>query len=182
MLILGLGSAPALAAPLDYRLDAEGSVVGFEVTMNEGLIRGTMPVAAAEITLDFENAANSHAEVVLDASGARANLPFATLAMKSGNVLDTAEFPTITFQGAQFRRNGDAASVTGTVTLRGQSRPMTLAAKIFRPQGTPAGYRDRLAVQLTGTLRRSDFGATGFADQVGDEVRLKILARLVLGP
>ena len=66
--------------------------------------------------------------------------------------------------------------------LRGQTRPVTLSARVFRPQGTDPGYRERLAVQLTGTVRRSEFGATGFADMVGDEVRLKILARLVLSP
>jgi polyisoprenoid-binding protein YceI len=183
ILMLAAGSAlPALARPLDYVLEAEGSLVGFEVGFNEGTIRGTFPVAEADLTLDFDRAANSRALVVLDAAGAEANIPFATQAMKSDGVLATDRFPEISFESTGFRREGDAAVVTGMLTLRGQTRPVTLSARVFRPQGTDPGYRERLAVQLTGTVRRSEFGATGFADMVGDEVRLKILARLVLSP
>ncbi len=184
-LIIALAGAfalPVLARPLDYALQAEGSLVGFEVGFNEGTIRGIFPVAAADLTLDFERAANSRAVVVLDATGAEANIPFATQAMKSDGVLATDRFPEIRFESTGFRREGDAAVVTGMLTLRGQTRQVTLSARVFRPQGTDPGYRERLAVQLTGTVRRSEFGATGFADMVGDEVQLKILARLVLSP
>ncbi|MCV2868465.1 YceI family protein [Defluviimonas sp. WL0002] len=180
--LIALVAHPALSAPLDYLLDVRGSQVGFEVEFNQGIIRGTMPIASTAVVLDFDNAANSRADVILNADGARANVPFATQAMKSEGVLDTARFPTITFTGTKFRRDGDAASVQGTITLRGQTRPITLDAQIFRPQGTQPGYRERLSVQLTGTLLRSEFGATGFADMVGDKVRLRILARLVLSP
>ena len=183
LILVAAGFAlPALAAPLSYRLEADGSRVGFEVGFNTGSIQGTFPVTAADLTLDFERAANSRAHVVLDASGASANIPFATQAMKSDGVLATHSFPAITFEGRDFRRDGDAATVSGMITIRGQTRPLTLTARVFRPQGTDPGYRDRLAVQLTGTVRRSDFGATGFADMVGDEVHLKILARLVRTP
>jgi len=177
-----LATLPASAAPIAYALDPEGSKVGFEVTFNAGIIRGTMPVAAAAVTLDFDSAAASHAAVSVTAAKARTSIPFATQAMKSEGVLNTAAYPEITFDSTGFRRAGDAAEVTGNLTIRGVTRPVTLVARVFRPQGTDAGYRDRLAVQMTATVRRSDFGATGFADMVGDEVTLKILARLVRQP
>lgn len=181
-LTLFLPTAHAQAGPIDYLLDPEGSKVGFEVAFNQGTVRGTMPVAAAEVTLDFDTAARSHARVIVNAAAASANVPFAIQAMKSQGVLDTARFPEITFDSTGFRRSGDTAEVTGNLTIRDVTRPVTLAARIFRPKGTDQGYRDALAVQLTGTVLRSDFGATGFADLVGDSVTLKILARIVRAP
>jgi len=183
LVLTGLFAArSAIAAPIAYALDPEGSKVGFEVAFNEGIIRGTMPVASARVTLDFDRASASHADVGIAAAKARASIPFATQAMKSDGVLNTGAFPEITFESTAFRRNGDTAEVSGNLTIRGVTRPVTLTARIFRPQGTEEGYRDRLAVQMTATIRRSDFGATGFADLVGDEVTLKILARLLRQP
>lgn len=179
---LALPPASGHAAPIDYQLDPEGSTVGFEVTFNQGTIRGTMPVAAAQVTLDFDTAANSHARVIVNAAAAKAGIPFATQAMQSQGVLDTARFPEITFESTGFRRSGDTAEVTGNLTIRDVTRPVTLAARVFRPKGTDPGYRDALAVQLSGTVQRSDYGATGFADLVGDAVTLKILARILRAP
>jgi hypothetical protein len=34
-------------------------------------------------------------------------------------------------------------------------------------------------VQLTGVVKGSDFGATGFADMVADQVRIVITARII---
>ena len=40
--------------------------------------------------------------------------------------------------------------------------------------------RDELTVRLKGSVSRKDFGATGFADMVGDEVTLDIRAHIRL--
>jgi polyisoprenoid-binding protein YceI len=98
--------------------------------------------------------------------------------MKSDQVLATRSFPTIRFVSTRFSAKGQTATVEGQVTVRGTTRPVTLSARIYRPQGTAEGQRDRFSVYLTGTLSRAAFGATGFADLVGDEVLLDIRARI----
>lgn len=55
---------------------------------------------------------------------------------------------------------------------------VTLKAQLFRPQGSSADELDQLTVKLSGRVNRSDFGATGWADMVGDEVRITITARI----
>ena len=55
---------------------------------------------------------------------------------------------------------------------------MTLAASIYRQQGSADGDLSHLTIRLTGAVQRSAFGATGWNDMVGDEVRLDILARI----
>ena len=173
-----LAAAPALAAPQPYRLEAEASSVGFETDFGPDLITGQMPVASADLVIDFDSLANCRIDVVLDVTHAQASFPFAAQAMKGPKVLDAEAHPVIDFRSTAVRAKGDGAEVTGEVTIRGVTRPMVLDAVIWRQRGTEAGDRSRLTVKLTGHLKRSDFGATGWSDMVGDDVRLTIIARI----
>jgi polyisoprenoid-binding protein YceI len=98
--------------------------------------------------------------------------------MKGPKVLDADSHPTISFQSTSVRSAGEGAIVEGQVTIRGVTQPMTLQAQIFRQQGRAEGDLSHLTVRLTGAVKRSAFGATGWLDMVGDEVRLDILARI----
>jgi polyisoprenoid-binding protein YceI len=68
--------------------------------------------------------------------------------------------------------------ITGNLTIRGVTQEVTLKAQIFRPKGSASEDLDHLTVKLTGRVNRSDFGATGWSDMVGDEVRILITARI----
>ena len=167
------------AAPANYTLQPEASTVGFETDFGPDKITGRMPVTAASLTLDFQHIAGSTVAVTLDVGHAEASFPFAAQAMRGPKVLDAQEFPTISFQSTAVAADGDGAVVKGNITIRGVTRPATLHAVIFRQQGSADGDLSHLTIHLTGAVARSDFGATGWADMVGDEVRLDILARIV---
>jgi polyisoprenoid-binding protein YceI len=68
--------------------------------------------------------------------------------------------------------------VVGNLTIRGVTRPVRLAAQLYRQKGTAEGDRSRLSIRLTGSVSRAAFGATGWADLVGDTVAIDILARI----
>jgi polyisoprenoid-binding protein YceI len=177
-LAMMLLTTAAVAAPADYALEPEASTVGFETDFGDQDITGRFPITQANLTLDFDRAANSTIDVILDVSRATASFPFAAEALKGGNVLDARNHPTIRFISTRIRADGDGATVQGDLTIRGVTKPVTLAAQIFRQQGYAEGDLSHLTVQLRGAVQRSAFGATGFADLVGDEVRLDIRARI----
>jgi polyisoprenoid-binding protein YceI len=181
-LLLLMLATPVQAAPTAYVLEPERSTVGFATDFGQQVITGRMPVTQANLTLDFDQAANTTVDVILDVSRASASFPFAAQALKGDTVLDARNHPTIRFVSTSVRRNGDAADVTGDLTIRGVTRPVTLRAVIFRPEGHAADDYSRLTVQMTGAVQRSDFGAVGFADMVADEVRLDIIARIAATP
>jgi len=172
----------AAAAPVSYVLDTTASVVGFETDFGPDRITGQMPVTRADLSLDFAHVGHSTVAVTLDASAAQASFPFAAQAMRGPKVLDTAQYPQISFQSTSVRAEGDGARVDGQVTIRGATRPMVLRATIWRRQGSDPTDLSHLVIRLAGAVNRSDFGATGWADMVGDEVRLDILARIVQAP
>lgn len=169
---------PAQAATIDYALDQAASTVAFETDFGPDLITGSIPLDSADLHLDFDNLRNCTVTVALDVTGARASFPFAAQALKGPKVLDARDHPRMTFESTSVKRAGDAADVTGNLTIRGVTRPVTLQARIFRPQGSATDDFSHLTVKLTGRVNRSDFGATGWSDMVGDEVRITITARI----
>ena len=174
---LALPGLAAPAAPARYLLQPDISVVSFE-TGGQTPVSGTFPVRSAEIVLDFDRLANCSIAVVLDVSGARTSFPFAAEAMKSASVLDAREYPQMRFTSEAVAATKTGARVKGRLTIRGVTRPVTLEAAILRQAGTGKGDLSHLTVRLTGTVRRSDYGATGWDNMVSDEVRITITARI----
>ena len=177
--LLGLGLAPMLsAATVAYSIDAAHSTVAFETDFGPDKITGAIPLEKADLNLDFDNVTNCTVDVALDVTGATASFPFAAQALKGPKVLAARDYPRMSFTSTSVRGAGDVAEVTGTLTIRGVSRPATLTARLFRPKGSAPDDLEHLTVTLSGRVNRSDFGATGWADLVGDEVRILITARI----
>ncbi len=171
-------ATPTLARPVAYVLDAGASSVAFETDFGPDKIIGVMPVDSADLMLDFDKVVNSRVDVQLGADEASASFPFAAQAMKGPKVLDTSNHPHIHFESIKISRTKEGAAVQGNITIRGVTRPVTLDAIVWRQKGTETGDLSRLTLSLSCRVNRSDFSATGWADMVGDEVRIIITARI----
>jgi polyisoprenoid-binding protein YceI len=175
-----LPGVPA-AAPTRYQLDTKASRVGFSFVLGGTAQKGTMPVSKAVVLVDPDNLAASRVDISVDVGAVRTPLPFARVALIGPEVLDAARYPTIRFVstrvtlGADGRLSG-GAKITGKLTMRGVTRPVTLDAGLFRAPGSAPDDLSNLSVQLQGQINRSDFGATGFGDLVADSVGLNIVA------
>jgi polyisoprenoid-binding protein YceI len=181
-LALAALSSAALAAPRTYVLEPARSEVTFAWDFGADEIKGRMPVATANLSIDFDNLAASQVDVAVDVSGAEAGFPFATQAMQGPKVLDAVNFPLISFISTGVRGTGDGkADITGNITVRGVTRPMSFAAEIYRQRGSAENDMSHLVIVLTGALNRSEFGATGWSDLAGDQVRLHITAAIAEG-
>ena len=171
-------AAPAQAATIAYTLDPAASTVAFETDFGPDLITGSIPLTLADLSLDFDNVRNCTVDVELDVTGAQASFPFAAQALKGPKVLDAKAHPRMVFHSTSVTRAGDAADVSGDLTIRGVTKPVVLRAELFRTEGSVPGDNSHLTVRLTGRVNRSAFGATGWSDMVGDEVRIIISARI----
>lgn len=90
--------------------------------------------------------------------------------LKSGDFFSAKEFPTLTFKSKSVKKSSDTKfEVTGELTLRGQTKPLTVNAELT---GTGKGQRGEVAGMRTiFTIKRSDFGmdfmqGKGLADEV----------------
>lgn len=177
-----LAAQPLAAAPRTYRLNPAESVVGFVWSFGKDRVQGRMPVAEARVQVDFEQLANSKVSVSVDTTRAEAGFLFATQAMRGPRMLDADRHGRITFTSRSVHSEGRGALIEGDLTVRGITRPMAMHASLHRQSGAAQGDLDHLQILLTGTLRRSDFGATGWSDMVADEVELRILAAIDAAP
>ncbi len=177
-LTFGLIACIAQAGPESYQLDAARSEVTFSYTFDRSTVTGRMPVKSADLLLDLENLSASRVLVTMNADAARAGFIFATEAMKSRKVLDTAQFPDIHFRSTNIDGDLRGADVAGDLTIRGVTRPMILQARLFRQRGTAVDDRNNLLVELVGTTSRSAFGASGYPNLVGDVIHLRIIAMI----
>ncbi|MTH99674.1 YceI family protein [Roseibium sp. RKSG952] len=174
----------AQAALSPYALVPSGTTVSFSFNLSGVAQTGTMPIQSANIRIDTNRLQNSRVDVVMNVAKARTKLPFAQMPMLSPSVLDAARFPTIRFVSTKIQlgpggRISNGASITGNVTVRGVTRPITLQANLYRQSGSDVKDLDRLFIHLKGALNRHDFGASGYPDLVQDTVGLNIRAEIL---
>lgn len=91
---------------------------------------------------------------------------------------DVARFPTATFQSTSIGgdRTGRDITVTGNLTLRGVTRPVTLKARFVGAGSNPMNKKPTIGFRATTTIKRSAFGINYAVPAVSDDVTLTINA------
>ena len=93
--------------------------------------------------------------------------------LKTADFFNVAEFPQMTFKADQVKFDGDAPSeVTGTLTLLGVSKPLTLKVERWVCKDHPYSKKPMCGGNASGSIKRTDFGMKYGVPAVGDEVRL----------
>lgn len=129
----------------------------------------------AELNLDVANPANSTltatvplTDVSPDDAGLRGHL-------QTPDFFDTANYPTATFVSRTITvdaADNTRATVVGDLTLRGVTKPVTMAVKFNQAGTAMGGYK--AGFDGTATVKRSEFGITYALPAVSDEVELHI--------
>ena len=179
IIVLVLGSVPAIAEPARYELDPAHTTVAFLVE-HAGYAKtlGQFARASGGYTFDDASGTLSSLRVVVAADSVDTHHEARDRHLRSADFLDTAKHKEMTFAASAARRTGDSTfAVTGELTLLGRTRPLTLEATVNKSEPYPFGDRaDVMGVSARATLKRSDFGMTyGVADDlVGDDVEIII--------
>lgn len=97
--------------------------------------------------------------------------------VRGSDFLDAGSHPEITFVGTGAEPTGERTGrVTGDLTLRGVTRPVTLDVTWNKSAAYPFGDKYVIGISARTTIRRSDFGMTYAVENgwVEDEVDLII--------
>jgi polyisoprenoid-binding protein YceI len=98
-----------------------------------------------------------------------------------GEYFDLANHPRITFESTAIEQTGgNTYDVTGDLTIRGRTQPVTLAATINGAGEHPLKEIPAVGISATGTLLRSDWGLDQYVPAVSDEVTLTIEVEMLL--
>lgn len=139
-----LGAAPALAAPAPaWTVNKAASKVAFVASMNGQPINGSFRRFDARIAFDPANLPGSSVIAQIDTGSAMTGDASRDQSLPTPDWFNTKAFPVATFRSTQFKAlGGNRYAATGTLSIRGVSRPVTLpfqlaiAGKQARMQGT----------------------------------------------
>jgi polyisoprenoid-binding protein YceI len=171
----GLASSPALAQAATYTLDPTHTFVTFEALhFGTSTTRGRFD--RKEGTITFDRAARSGTvEITIDMASISSGVaPFDTH-LKSADFFDVDKHPTARFTADNLRFDGDGVSeVTGSLTLLGQTRPVTLKAARFNCYNSPIFKREVCGGDFETTIQRSQWGMTYGLPGIPDNIRLTV--------
>lgn len=170
----------AQAQSVSMNLDPSHTQIYFEVGhLGTSSSHGRWNKKEGKITWD-RAAKTGSVEITVDATSIDTGVAPLDTHLKSKDFFNAAEFPTIKFVGDKFTYDGaKVASVSGTLTLLGQTRPVTLKANLFGCREHPASKKEVCGGDFETTLLRSDYGMKYGLPGIGDQVKLKIQVEAV---
>jgi len=176
VLTLGLGT---VAAQGTYSIDTVHSNVGFKIRHLVSKTGGEFTDFDGTIVADFGNLDASGVEFTIQASSIDTKNEKRDGHLRSKDFFDVEKYPEITFKSSKITKiDGDSYAVTGTLTMHGVSKEITLSVDFLGEMKAMGGIR--AGYELTTTLNREDFGiswnspldAGGFV--LGDDVEINI--------
>src|SRR5678816_3764783 len=116
--------------PGTYMLDPGHSDVAFTVRhMMVSKVRGHFTKVEAEIVL-ARNPLDSSATATIDPNSIDTNNPTRDADLRSANFFEVDKHPTISFRSTGDRHSEDGFDLEGELTIRGVTRPVTLALDV----------------------------------------------------
>jgi polyisoprenoid-binding protein YceI len=190
---LRVPEAPAAVVPapasVTYDIDTSHAVAGFKVRhLMLAHVRGQLGPVTGTVFIDEADLSRSRVDVSIDARGIDTREPRRDEHLRSADFLDAANHPNVTFKSTRVEAPRGAAGdlrVTGDLTIRGVTRPVTLEVEALPPTIKDPWGNARRGVSARGRINRKSWGlewnmaleAGGVV--VGDEVALEIEAELV---
>jgi polyisoprenoid-binding protein YceI len=166
----------AAAAPVTYKLDPGHTMVLFSWN-HFGFSNPTANLGQVDGTLVYDEAAptKSTVEATLPLAGLDTFVPKLDEHLKSGDFLDAAKYPTVTFKSTKVTSAGkDKLKVTGDLTVHGVTKPVTLDVTVNKVGPHPMMKVQTAGFDATATIKRSDFGVGAYVPNVSDEIKIRI--------
>ena len=172
-------ATPAIAAPAQYTLDPTHTVVMFDVFhVGYAPTIGVFEGIEGSFTYDMETQTLSDVAVTISADSVNTFNEARDGHVRKGDFLDVSNHPEITFVASSGTATSDTTgTVTGDLTILGQTHPITLDVTLNKADVYPFGHKSFvLGLSLTGEIERSlygmDYAVAG--DIVGDTVKIRI--------
>lgn len=119
------------------------------------------------------------AEVNIDASSVNTGHRVFNHHLQGASFFDAANHPTITFKSSKAVLDDEETSMTGELTIKGVTQPVTLAISGFQCTQDPVYKVESCGAQATVTVKRSDFNMGKFAFLASNEITLNMAIKAV---
>jgi len=123
------------------------------------------------VVFDKDNPSKSSVELSVPVESLDTHNSIRDRSVKSPDFFDAKQFPTMTFKSTKIEGSGDTLKVSGDLTIRGVTKPVTVD---FKKGGEGKGVFGEMrgGGETRFTIRRSDFGMNFQQGAIGDEVTI----------
>jgi polyisoprenoid-binding protein YceI len=145
--------------PGTWTLDGSHSEIGFTVR-HAGIskVRGRFNEASATVSVG-STAADTTATAVVKTASFDSGDANRDAHVKGPDFFDVEKFPEMTFEATSIEAKGDEFDVTGNLTIKGVTQPVTLETEFNGVAVDPFGAT-RAGLSGETTISRKDFGLT----------------------
>ncbi|MBJ6120770.1 YceI family protein [Sphingomonas mollis] len=167
----------ALVTAGTYPVDANHTQVTWQVNhMGFSMLQGQFGASGGSITIDPAKPNDTKVDVTFAVDQLSTTSPRFTEHLKSKDFFDAAANPTARFVSTGVRATGDRAVITGNLTIKGVTKPVTLQANFVGAGANPMSKKLNFGFRATGSISRNDFGLGMAVPVVSDKVDLTINA------
>jgi len=182
-LALAFGTSGA-SATATYRIVPEDSRISFSVRHFFTAVDGTFSAFEGSIQFDPRSPENASARASIDASSIDTGNRERDEHLRNEDFFHTDAFPILSFESTEWIPDPEAGEghyrVSGNLTMRGQSHPVTLAVEyVGQSEIEPNQYRSHW--NLSGSLNRSHWEIDYGKGVVGTTVEIEIELTAVSG-
>lgn len=159
-----------------YTPDAKHRYITFSY-MHQGYSRPWVRWRAwtGELNWDAETPENSSVSVTIDAEAVDSGVDEFDGHLRGERFFDTANYPAVTFVSTSVAKTGvDTGTITGDLTIKGVTKPVTLDVKFNKGAYEERGNRYKLGFSATTSVIRSEFGMDFLVPVVSDQVDIVI--------
>jgi polyisoprenoid-binding protein YceI len=145
----------------DYTLDLAHTRIGFSARhAMVTKVRGQFNEFTGSVFLDAENPANSKVEITIKAASVDTRNADRDAHLRSNDFFAMEEYPEITFRSTHVEQaSEDEYYVTGDLTIRGTTKPVTVNFQLTGSAADPWG-NFRVGFEGQTTINRKDWGVS----------------------
>jgi polyisoprenoid-binding protein YceI len=148
--------------------------------MGISTVRGSFTKVSGSVQYDLADPSKTVIDVTIDAASIDTGVSMRDNDLRSPSYFDVAKFPTLTFKSRRVEPAGSGKlKVTGDLTIHGVTKEVTLEVDgPSEPMKDPRG-NIHMGASATTKISRKEFGVTGGAMMVGDEIPITIDVEMV---
>ncbi len=153
-------TVPATGTKTTWKLDPSHTLVEFSAKhLMITTVKGRITDVEGSIVSDERDPKNSSVEATLKAASIDTRTDQRDQHLRSADFLNAEQFPEIKFRSTRIEGGKENFKLTGDLTIRDVTRPITLDVQFEGQQKDPWGG-ERVGFSATGKIDRRDFGLT----------------------
>jgi polyisoprenoid-binding protein YceI len=142
----------------DYTIDTSHTHIGFSARhAMVTTVRGRFTDFSGTAHIDTANPANSSISLTIKGESIDTGNADRDAHLRSGDFFENEAYPEITFVSTKVERDGDEWAVTGDLTIKGVSKPVTIVFEQTGSATDPFG-NTRVGFEGSTTVNRKDWG------------------------